>query len=223
MKYLITLLLLTGGLLLTAQKEVQKPKQNQIEIFYNVSEFFDGSPTNWLFLQRFDEEDGGNELRLPATFGVQYAHRINARSHFQLSASVYDKYYNYDADRPLKNQVMQRSMYRFSVRYLREIWGNKKGRISLLGGLNYRLGFEDYYPLGGPVPAWGLVGTETLNDFGISAGVRLVKPVFGDFFLSLEASYTRYLFFGKGDTFDSGSPKSSPQNLTLRYGLGYRF
>jgi hypothetical protein len=223
MKHLATLLLLTAGFLLNAQKDVKKPKQNQIEIFYNVSEFFDGSATNWLFLQRVDDGDGGNELFLPATFGVHYAHWINGRSHFQLSAAVYDKDYNYDADRPLENQVMQRSMYRLSVRYLRDIWANKKGRISLLGGLNYRLGFEDYYPLGGPVPAWDMVGTETLNDLGVSAGVRLFKPVFGDFFLSLEASYTRYLFFGKGGTFDPGSPKSSPQNLTLRYGLGYRF
>lgn len=116
MKNLATLLLCTGGLLLNAQEEVQKPKQNQIEIFYSVSDFLDGSPTNWLFLQRFNKGDGNNGLELPSTWGLKYSRSLNGSDQIQITAAGFyrDFYYRNSGS---GFEATKRSFLRFSARY----------------------------------------------------------------------------------------------------------
>lgn len=62
------------------------------------------------------------------------------------------------------------------------------------------------------------------SDFGFNFGAQINKFILADFFISLEASYTRYLLFGyKGSSSYPELDRPSPRNFTLRYGLGYRF
>lgn len=61
-KTIDTLLGLSFSLMLSAQDKVQIPDKDQIEAFYAVSEFLDGSSINWLWLQRYDYGKGGRGL-----------------------------------------------------------------------------------------------------------------------------------------------------------------
>jgi len=222
MKKLFTLVLLGGSLLLSAQESSTQPKKNQIEIFYSVSEFFDGSPTNWLFLEKYDNVKGEESMRIPFSVGLRYARRINNSSMLRGSVLLRNNSYPYKED-VTGPQLGRRSYARFSTQYIRGIFKSQWGRIRFLAGVNYRLGYESYqlsdWPLGAPMESI------SYRDFGLSGGVQLVKPMFDDFFLSLEVTYTRYFWF-KYEGTNNNLPQvkyPSPQNLSVHYGVGYRF
>jgi hypothetical protein len=220
MKNVATLLLFTVCFLLNAQEDVQKSKQNQIEIFYSVSEFFDGSPTNWLFLQR---ETYGEGTELPVTVGLRYGYILNSSAQIQMSSAFYFRTYFHEAPMP-NPQMGKREYLRLSARYLRRVLSMKQANIWLTGGLSYRYGLEFYNSYDSPTSTPSLFGIVSSNDFGLNAGIRVVKPIFGNFHLFLEASYTRYLFINSNSSFNlPGRELPVPHNLTLNYGIGYKF
>ena len=224
MKSLFSLVLVSCSLLLSAQENYLAPKKNQIEVFYSVSEFFDGSSANWLFLQKYDYGDGDRGIQLPVTVGLQYTRCINPTTQVQVSANLFSKHYFYN-NRKIGYHPIMRKYLRFSARYLKRLFYSQQGSLSLLGGLNYRYGYElyDHFPTL-PFDTFSYETSLSSSDFGISAGLRLMKPIFGDFFLSLEASYTRYfLFLYEPNPQVPELTYPSPQNLTINYGLGYRF
>ncbi len=200
----------------------KKTKKNMFEVFVPICHFFDGSNTNWLLLVE-EKDRSGNHIgkEVPATVGLQYSRAIN--QNHGLRASVYHFGINYT--RPNNNyaigEVTQRMYTMFSMGYSYRLVSYSKLDVLALLDLNYRSGHERIF-----VVANTDTGIETAihKDFGATLGTRLQQHLIWGFMLSLEAKYSRILYFHDSFPAYYNLGKKPTSNIfTLQIGLGYRF
>ncbi len=219
---------------LACQEEIvnnTNSKRNSVELYYNISHFFDGTKTNWIILDYYTGhliDTTGHVINtfkkyyVPVTVGIQYNRSIKNCSDIRISALYYYRDYGIYKN-SLPGEVIKRSFVVLSLSYLNNLMLNKHLKIQAIGELNYRNGYEIinmYYPSGFET----ILSRLRLSDIGITAGLRVEHSLPYNFLISGEAKYTRFVYrASKGIDFLGQHKDTTPNTLTIKLGIGYRF
>ena len=214
-----------------AQPSKDTTRKNRFEVYLPICHFFDETNTNWGFLvpyrsNYFFNEKGelikyDEKYGILLTFGLQYSREIPPASQVRLSMLFYLRNYSPDGKEKM-GQVTAREYFLFSVGHLIPITAGNKFLVYALGEVNYRFGFETVH-----IYYYGFedVGEVfDLSDFGLSAGIRFESYLLRNFVAFGEVKYTRFVYlYSDGIDFFERHKDPTPNTLTLKFGVGYRF
>jgi hypothetical protein len=211
-------------------QDTSSSKKNTIEVFYLVNHFFDQTRTNWTVWipakGRGVVTPDGRVIKedikvIPPTFGLAYTRKLSQSQSLRLSSSIYFMRYLNDSRQP--GEVTNRQYGLFSLDCLRLLFDYKNWRVEGIGGVSSRLGYETihiYYP-----SIWEQrVESLTFKDVGLTLGILGSCRLPWNFLLTGEASYTRFVYlYDDGVDFFGDHKDSTPNTLTIKLSLGYRF
>lgn len=207
-----------------------KGKKNELEIYVPICHFFDDTRTNWTLLVPGQKRVYGpgrvhlynkEVMRVPAIAGIQYSRRISFNNSIRFSFLAF--YLNYLSDSLIPGEVIQRSYSLLSLGFVHQVMGNDKVHIDAIGEVNYRRGTEIvhiYFPYPWDNRVEGLL----LRDLGLSVGARIERALPLNILVSGEVKCTRFLYrYSDGVDFFGKHKDSTPNTLTIKFGLGYKF
>jgi hypothetical protein len=206
-------------------------QNKRIQLFFPVCHFFDGSSTNWLLIApiRTTSVFGPNNELLyyktvngvPFTFGIDWTNYVNLKEGYKISLQTYWRLHGTGNLRE-PGSVISRTYHELSTSYLRRMIIGRNYNVDVIGELNFRYGIGDIHLF---YNNWESVIESIRNrDVGLSTGLKLEHSLPSNLVISGEAKFTRYLYrFDKGIQTNNGILRASPNALTLKLGLGYRF